>query len=266
MGMDMKDAVIVTALFDIGRDNWRNFSHSYHTYLEDMKILLSIDCKMIIYTEEKFQQIIGENRLVTQKTFQNTEIRILKKEDLEIYKKYGKEITKLMESEEYIKKKPFNVPESDQPWYNFVNFNKAFFIKDAYKNSIRFPNHSLYIWKDAAVYRSEKHLYHNRIWPDMNKVDLSKITFFVRGTSDKISSIEDHVMSQDRRIQGGCFLLPAHYIEYFCNEFENQLKKVLDLKVMGSDEKMMDLVYLNNPEFCKKIQCEWRQYWKFFKY
>ena len=94
----------------------------------------------------------------------------------------------------------------------------------------------------------------------------SKITFFVRSVSDEINSIEDHVMSQDRRIQGGCFLLPAHYIEYFCNEFENQLKRVLDLKVMGSDEKMMDLVYLNNPEFCKKIQCDWRQYWKFFKW
>ena len=264
--MDLNRAVIVTALFDIGRDKWGAFGHSYHTYLEYMKIMLSIDCYMVIYTEQQFAQKILKNRQVVDPKLKKTELKVITKEQFEIYKKFGNQITKLMSSDDFKKQIQFHVPEMTQPWYNFVNFNKIFFIKDACFNSNRFPKRNLYIWKDAGVYRSEKHLYHKRIWPDIKKVDMSKITFFVRSTNDNIPDVKQHLLSQDRKIQGGSFLVPSHYIEYFADEFEKQIKRALNLGVIGSDEKIMDLIYSNNPEFCNKIECEWRQYWKFFKY
>ena len=58
--MDIKKTAIVTALFDIGRDKWDNYEQSYHTYIEWMKNLLSLNSKIVIYTEEKFSSQIIE--------------------------------------------------------------------------------------------------------------------------------------------------------------------------------------------------------------
>ena len=55
--MDIKNVSIVTAIFDIGRDKWDNFTMSYHTYCWWMRSLLYLDTNLIIYTEEKFKEI-----------------------------------------------------------------------------------------------------------------------------------------------------------------------------------------------------------------
>ena len=60
--MDIKKTAIVTALFDIGRDKWDNYTMSYHTYLWWMRSILFLDTNIIIYTEEKFKEQILEFR------------------------------------------------------------------------------------------------------------------------------------------------------------------------------------------------------------
>ena len=60
--MDIKKTALVTALFDIGRDKWDNFTMSYHTYIWWMRSLLYLDTNLIIYTEEKFKDQIMEFR------------------------------------------------------------------------------------------------------------------------------------------------------------------------------------------------------------
>ena len=43
MGMDIKEPVLVTALYDIGRDNWEKFTQSYGGYIHWMERTLSLD-------------------------------------------------------------------------------------------------------------------------------------------------------------------------------------------------------------------------------
>ena len=66
--------VIVMALYDIGRDNWKNFNLSYNTYLWWMKNTLSLDTDFVIYTEEKFSEKIREMREEFDPTFQKTKL------------------------------------------------------------------------------------------------------------------------------------------------------------------------------------------------
>ena len=54
----IKNSVIVTALFDIGRDLWKDYQQSYGTYLYWMNNILNIDSDFIIFTEEKFVETI----------------------------------------------------------------------------------------------------------------------------------------------------------------------------------------------------------------
>ena len=74
--MDIKNTTIVTAIFDIGRDEWDNFTMSYHTYLMWMRNILFLDTNMVIYTEEKFKKQIIDFRKEVDPTLEKTIIVI----------------------------------------------------------------------------------------------------------------------------------------------------------------------------------------------
>ena len=54
--------LIITALYDIGRSDWKDFAMSYHTYLHWMYNTLQLNCEMVIFTEPKFEERIKEMR------------------------------------------------------------------------------------------------------------------------------------------------------------------------------------------------------------
>ena len=84
----IKNSVIVTALFDIGRDKWSNYNQSYNTYLFWMDNVLNVDSDFIIYTEEKFLNRILESRKKIDKNLTRTKIILKNFEDLDSYKKH----------------------------------------------------------------------------------------------------------------------------------------------------------------------------------
>lgn len=43
--------LVITALYDIGRSNWKDFAMSYDTYLHWMQRALSLRSNMVIFTE-----------------------------------------------------------------------------------------------------------------------------------------------------------------------------------------------------------------------
>jgi hypothetical protein len=70
--MAIKKPVLVLALYDIGRNNWDNFTMSYHTYLSWMRNTLSFDVEMVIYTEIKFAKVIKDDRRLFDHNFSKT--------------------------------------------------------------------------------------------------------------------------------------------------------------------------------------------------
>ena len=179
MGMDLKTPVIVTALYDIGRDKWEKFTQSYGGYIHWMERTLSLDSNIVIYTESKFYEEIKSYRVKYDPDLTKTIFVIEELEELEIYKLYNGKLENLMFSDDFIKKIQFNVPEMNRPLYNVIMFNKIFWLKHCVDN--KYFNNDMVIWADAGGLREPLDQYKSVIWPDIkkiNEINSDKIIFF----------------------------------------------------------------------------------------
>jgi len=261
--MDIKSPVIVTALYDIGRDNWEKFTQSYGGYLHWMERTLSIDNPIVIYTQEKFKDEITAIRSNYDPEFTNTKIIIQELEELEVYKLYFKKLDSLMGSQTFIDKTSFDVPEMNRPLYNVIMFNKIFWLQHAVQN--KFFNNDLVIWADAGGLREEIEKYSNIKWPSLDKInnlDNNKITFFSHNDDFNIEEQdkEFYALSQIRNIQGTAFAAPSHLVESLLNDFTYSIDESLERGYIGSDEKIFDFTFVRDKLKYYLIKCTWREY------
>jgi len=260
--MGIKKTAIVTAIFDIGRDKWDNFTMSYHTYLWWMRNLLYLDADIIIYTEEKFKDDILEYRKEVDPNLEKTIIIVQPLEEIEGYKLFNKPLNKLMSSKQFKSIVQFDVPEMNKPLYNVVMFAKLFYISDAAKKNLF--DADLYVWADAGVLRDDNPK-RNVKFPDIkkiNKLDNTKVTFFCHHPYVRvdIDNYREHALSQMRYIQGGAIFVPKICVDDICELFKNVALDCISKGFVGSDEKIFDFVYLTNPDNYNLIQCGWREY------
>lgn len=251
MELDIRP-VIVTALFDIGRDKWDNYAQSYGGYMHWMERTLSIQSPMVIFTETKFLQQIQE---VRSKYFDTTEYVVTTKEELAIARLLYSDIEGLMTSEEFKSKIQFQVPEMLQPWYNILMYNKLWWLYEA----CEVIQGTHYIWTDAGCYRE-----------DISEVNKSFPThrignrpiFFSHHPTVSIADTNSHVMSQMRFLQGGSVIVPIDDIQYLIDKMYLVITKQIREGYIGSDEKMFDLLYLQDPDKIELKVCSWREYFK----
>lgn len=260
--MDIKKTAIVTAIFDIGRDKWDNFTMSYHTYLWWMRNLLYLDTDLIIYTEEKFKDDILNYRKEVDPNLEKTILIIQPLESIEGYKTFYEPLNNLMNSDDFKRDVQFDVPEMNKPLYNVVMFAKLFYILDSARKNLF--DADLYVWADAGVIRNDQPE-KNLKWPDIQKInelDNNKVTFFCHHPYVRVANdqYKFHALSQMRYIQGGAVFVPKKCIEEICELFKNTALDCISKGFVGSDEKIFDFSYLTNPDNYNLIQCGWREY------
>lgn len=258
--MDIKKTAIVTAIFDIGRDKWDNFTMSYHTYLWWMRNLLYLDTNLIIYTEERFKNDIINYRKEVDPNLEKTIIIIQPLESIEGYKTFFEPLNNLMTGEDFKKQVQFDVPEMTKPLYNVVMFAKLFYILDASRKNLF--DADMYVWADAGVIRND-HPEMNVKWPDIQKInelDNNKVTFFCHHPYVRVGDYRFHSLSQMRYIQGGAVFVPKRCVEDVCELFKITALDCISKGFVGSDEKIFDFVYLTDPNNYNLIQCGWREY------
>lgn len=264
--MDIKKPILVTALYDIGRDKWEKFTQSYGGYLHWMERTLSIDANIVIYTEEKFKNDIESIRLKYDKDLLKTKLIIQELNELEAYKRYYLKLENLMSSDEFQNKVIFNdVPEMCKPLYNIIMFNKTNWIKDAVEK--KYFDNDFVIWSDAGGLREDITTYKNKIWPNIEKInnlDVNKVTFFSHNDNINISNNEYHSLSQIRNIQGTCFFVPSKCIYFLSEKFNDTIEEAINSKFIGSDEKIFDITYVKNKDKYNLIKCSWREYFDLF--
>jgi hypothetical protein len=262
--MDIKKTAIVTAIFDIGRDKWDNFTMSYHTYLWWMRNLLYLDTNLIIYTEERFKNNIINYRKEVDPNLEKTIIIIQPLESIEGYKTFFEPLNNLMGSDDFKKQVQFDVPEMTKPLYNVVMFAKLFYILDAFRKNLF--DADMYVWADAGVIRND-HPEMNVKWPDIQKInelDNNKVTFFCHHPYVRVGDYKFHSLSQMRYIQGGAVFVPKKCVEDVCELFKITALDCISKGFVGSDEKIFDFTYLTNPNNYNLIQCGWREYIELF--
>jgi len=259
--------VIVTSLFDIGRDTWDSYGISYHTYLWWMKNTLSINAKFIIYTDHMFYEKIITIRKEFDPDLKNTKVIKNHLHKLPSYIKYKRPLEELMFSQDFKSKINYEVPEMTKPLYNMFIFNKLDFIKNAKDN--KYFDGDLYIWVDAGGLREDINLYKNTEWPNLKTlqevIHSDKITFFSHRPDFNINDNEYHSLSQIRYIQGGSIVCPPKCVDSIHEKFNNTVSECIAEGYIGSEEKMLDITYLKNPELYNLISCDWREYHELLK-
>lgn len=262
--MDLRKPVIVSALFDIDRPNWVNFKSSYHTYIHWSRQLMSIDCALVVFTEEKFFKPLFDIRKEYDTDMSQTKFIVQDKTELQLYKTHYHRIKDLMESKEFKKKVQFkDVPEMCQPWYNILMLSKLTWMREAYVQ--QYLEGDIFIWKDIAVYRDTDDEY-NVKWPDVDKISFTKPTFYNHHNHISIYKNEDHILSQQRFIQGGCFIVPGYLLQPLNNAYLDIVDNYLGLGYIGSDEKYFDILIKEDIDKFLLIECGWREYFRYFKY
>jgi len=260
------DITFCTFFFDIGRGEWNSFTLSSNTYMHWFRNVLSLDINLYIETEEKFVEIIKNNRKEFDPDFKKTHIVVKTIEELEAFKNYNKELETLMFSKAFKKKAHHDVPEMTRPLYNVLMFNKLYTIQNAIELN---PFDTVYYsWVDTGFIRDERWPQNNHDWPDLNKLDLKKdqIRFFcinnniLHDLQDKgIKEKEYHCLSQMRYLKGTIFFLHKDCLPWLLYTFDERVKFCFENKFIGSDEKVFDLCYLESPESFELVQCDWRQ-------
>jgi hypothetical protein len=66
-------------------------------------------------------------------------------------------------------------------------------------------------------------------------------------------------MSQCRYLKGTIFFLDGSVIDDLIFKFDKNVKFCLNNKFIGSDEKIFDLCYLDDPSVFDLVQCDWRE-------
>jgi len=264
--MDIKSPVIVTALYDIGRDNWEKFTQSYGGYIHWMERTLSLNANIVIYTQSRFKDEIETYRRKYDPEFEKTILIVQELEELEAYKMYNQKLNDLMFSDVFLTKAHFDVPEMTKPLYNVIMFNKVFWLKDTVDKG--YFNNDLVIWADAGGLREPVERYANIVWPNLerlNQCDPNKITYFSHNANFDVWDKQFHSLSQIRNIQGTAFFVPSKLIDFLVTEITTTIDESIDGQYIGSDEKIFDIAYVRNKDMYKLIKCTWREYYKLFK-
>lgn len=264
--MALNNPVIVTALFDIGRDQWDKFTMSYNTYLWWLRNTLSLDSNIVIYTEKKFINDIKNLRREFDPDFKKTIIEIIELEDLECYKRYFNSLQDLMQSNQFKEKVSFpDVPEMSKPLYNIIMFNKIFFLQDTINK--RYFDNDVVIWADAGGLREDVSTYSFKKFPNPNTLNWfqDKITFFSHNSKFEITDKEFYSLSQIRNIQGTCFMVPSSRINELSDLVIETIDESISAGYIGSDEKIFDICYTKNPSLFSLIVCGWREYFNILR-
>jgi hypothetical protein len=265
MGMAINNPVIVTALYDIGRDKWEKFTQSYGGYIHWMERTLSLDSKLVIYTQQKFKDEIESYRRKYDVNLEKTIIVVQELEELEGYKLYNQKLNDLMFSDVFLQKAHFDVPEMNKPLYNVIMFNKVYWIKDCVDKG--YFDNDFVIWADAGGLREPVEVYQGKVWPNIEKInnlDNNKITFFSHNDPFGVHDNQWHSLSQVRNIQGTAFFVPSKLVDDLLFNFNNTVNECIESEFIGSDEKVFDITYLKDTSKYHLIKCTWREYYNIF--
>lgn len=142
--------MLVTALYDIGRDQWQFFRRSFNEYLSYFSNVLGLNVNLIVYSDETVEKFVLDRR----KDYQNkTKTYRIKFSELEYYQ-YRQHINDVIASSEFRESNDMlDHPEAFSVEYLILMNNKISFLADAVRRNPFNSTH--FFWIDAGYGHGE---------------------------------------------------------------------------------------------------------------
>jgi len=235
----MNDITIVTAFYDIGRENWNNYSRDTRYYFECFERLCQLQNKIIVFSQIKFKslfdKIISEkpNLFVIYEDIFETNVDLLKK-----IKKSQKNLQKIGGL--------CNDGKPPEYWcseYILVNFLKSYFCMSAIEQIVDIDD--IVSWIDFGYVKKQDQLPESNIWKYNfnNKIHLWNI----KDIPTHINILET-IKNNTVYIQG-CHLVSHKDKWHSLNKMMNdQLNYLLSNSLVDDDQTLLLLSYKSNPQ------------------
>lgn len=245
------NCIIVTALFDINRDKFKNQRLALKTideYYNWFKITLQINCPMVIYTEEKTKDFILKNRPIEYKT----DIVIQRLEDIPYYK-YKDKISQILASNDYkIKMDDLNRIECNLPEYTIIQYSKFDWLKDA-SDRLPFGNDSnLFFWMDAGCSRFFEDFDLKKQYPGPKTMELLENIpnkLFCQCRNDINISIQNpnFFYTSNNLIYGTLFGGNKSIIEFMSGSIKYVFEDLLNKNIVNNEQLALAYIYSKAP-------------------
>lgn len=245
---------LVTAFFNINRDNWSKFRRSSEAYIEAFSKWAHLENTLIVYLEDedikkKVLDIRSEYGL-SDKTHVEL-IEDIESVDPDIYRSLNHiandSIHRLW------RYKPNN-PEVINADYNYVMFLKFWCLKHAFE---QFDVKDKIAWIDfgyahnGALYPYEEDFCFEWDYRFSEKVTLFSIKDIeTRPAFDVINTMDTYIM--------GCiFVVPVAVVERFYDDIRSIMISILSLGYMDDDQILLLMALKMNPDYICALSSNW---------
>lgn len=248
------NTTVVTALYDLKRENWSGFSRPFEEYKNWMRSVLSFDSPMVIFVDPSDVEFVEEMR---KDKSDKTKIIPLKFSELVTNVKYGKDIVSVMNTKEFLENQTVpNHPQIKYPDYNILMHEKVQFVKRAIdENNFNTEN---YMWLDAGVYHMNNRVdLINKKFPKLNITDNKIHLIYIDEPKDSDLELEQFYKGHNVRIIGTSWGGNKDAITEFVKEYENLLEESISKNLMDQDQSFLTVCALRRPDICELHKGNW---------
>ncbi len=250
-----KNLTIVTALFDLGRDNLVDgFRRPFSQYLECFAKMLKVDYPMVIYCDTDVAEFVWQHR-----SPDNTRIIHKSIDDLRKFPFYD-QVQKIRNNPDWYNRAGWlpDSPQSKMELYSILTFFKQFFLNDA--SLMNHFDSRYYLWVDAGLSNTIGNPaeyfdaeFEKRISGDMNRMLYVAFPYdgevevhgFEKSAMNRMAGVDTKFVCR-----GGIFGGTRHTLNEINDIYYGLLAESLNNGLMGTEESIFSIIAHKHPEKC----------------
>lgn len=243
---------IVTAFFDINRQNSEKHPRTNDEYFNYFKFWARINNELVVYCESKHKDTVLKIR-DEYGLKDKTEVVIVD----DIYNIEGEIFNKMCQIENDVNYQNFRYlfhDPSNYAKYDYIMLMKYWFVAQTAKNE---SDDCFVAWIDFGFNHGGKK------YSDSNDFDFlwdydfpKKINLFCLCNPDGLSLI-DCLQFQLDCVIGGSVIVPRFLCEKFWDDIKQSMLTLLDIGCIDDDQILLLMAYKRNPSLYSIVQCDW---------
>ena len=236
---------IVTALVNINRHAWSDYSRGWEQYLAYMENILRIDAPICVYVEKNTVDFVRRCR----KDYKYTEIVIVSLTDYVLYPLMA-DIKRIQENPDYIQRcvETF-CPEVCIPLYDVVVNNKVDFLQKT-ANSNPFDT-KYFIWLDAGYGHGKFTIPYMHKWNPRKYLELALSDRVVVNTLADVPVSEDYwgfFEAHQDFMDGGLVVGTKKSIDDLYRVYYHVIDAAMTQGIIDDDQYFMTMTYTSNKD------------------
>lgn len=251
------EVTIVTAIWDLGRDNiGDSFKRTYNSYLDKMGLILNADVNMYIFADKSDEEFIWKYRKK-----ENTVIHIMSLDELLNWFEFTNKTNEIRQNETWLSQVEWlrESPQAKLEGYNPLVMSKMFMLNNV---TIYNPFSSKYFfWLDAGIANtlSYGYLTHDKIYNNLpDFIDTNEEFVFLTYPyvgGNEIHGFERTAIAKyantdyvDYVCRGGFFGGTKSRINEINGIYYSYLSNTLNDNYMGTEESIFSIILFNYAE------------------